>query len=102
MFAVASNIKIKLLDSSFKANKGKYFSVQHVIKLQNSKDACSSLAQETMKFMEGTFGKNCSAETSGSQRVFLFRRILWRSLHKHAIVPSMIRSLSLQISLTEV
>lgn len=71
---------MKLLDSSFKANKGKYFSIQHVIKLQNIKDACSSLAQETMKLMEGTFGKNYSAETSDSQRIFQFRR----SLDKHA------------------
>lgn len=67
---------MKLLDSSFKANKGKYFSTLHVIKLQYSKDACSSLDQETMKFVEGTFGKNHSAETSGFQRIFQFRRIL--------------------------
>lgn len=74
---------MKLFCFSFKANKVKYFSIQHVIKLQNSKDTWSSLDQDTMKLMKGTFSKTYSAETSGSSRIFLFRRILWRLLDKH-------------------
>lgn len=66
---------MKLLGSNFKANKRKHFFIQHVIKLQNSsKDACSAWAQDTMKFMEETFNKDYSIETSGSQRKIQIRR----------------------------
>lgn len=85
MIALFSHIKteryqMKILGSSLKANKRKHFSIQHVIKLQNSsKCACSAWAPEIMKLIEETFSKDYSTETSGSQRIIHIRRILWRS-----------------------
>lgn len=68
-FVLFSHVKteryqMKLLGSSLKANKRKHFSIQHVIKPQNSsKCACSAWAPEIMKLIEETFSKDYPTET---------------------------------------